>query len=238
MALQVACEQFITVDEIECDCGDTQPTEMGELIDQASDVLAVLTGGKVQGRCQEVVRPCNGSRCGCYQLWSCGCSPLDGITLAGPNPVIDEIKIDGLAFTEYALVDGNRLVRTDGSNWPGSQDITTSSTEDGTFEITYTHGMVVPPLAKQAAAEIVCSFLSSTAQSTRKPHPNTRGMSIAGVTITLDQMTEEIKRRSFMLPHVIRLLTVYAPNGPTPSLVYSPELEDGWRLHTVDVSGS
>ena len=239
MALQVACEQFITTDDVECDCGDTSAAAMSDLIDQASDVLAILTGGKVQGRCNEVVRPYNGSRCGCSRVWSCGCSPLDGITLAGPNPTVNEVLIDGLAFTEHALVDGNHLVRTDGQGWPGGQDITTASTEDATFEIDYTHGLAIPELAKRAASEIVCSFLSNDPQSSRnKPHPNTRGMNISGVQIQLDQMVEEIRRRSFMLPHVIRLITVYAPNGPTPSLVYSPELEDGWRLHTVDFGGS
>jgi hypothetical protein len=26
---------------------------------------------------------------------------------------------------------------------------------------------------------------------------------------------------------------VYAPDGATPAVVYSPELEDGWQLHRV-----
>lgn len=240
MALQVACEQFIAVEDIECDCGDTLPADLSEMIDQASDVLAILTGGKVAGRCTDVVRPCNdGSRCGCLALSSCGCSPIDGITLRGPNPTIVGILIDGIAFTEYAIVDGNRLVRTDGRRWPGTQNLGVESTETGTFEIEYTFGLEVNDLAKRAASEIVCSFLQNDPQSSRnKPHPNTRGMNISGVNITLDQMTQEIKRRSFMLPHVVRLLTVYAPDGPSPALVYSPELEDGWRLHTVDYQGS
>jgi len=238
MALQTACEQFITADDIDCDCGDTSPEDIGLMIDQASDVLAILTGGKVSGRCSDVVRPCGSRRCGCSRLSSCGCTPVDAITLAGPNPTITEILIDGLAFTEYAIVDGNLLVRTDGMAWPGWQDITKPSTDEGTFEITYTHGLAVPQLAKDAAAEIVCSFIRSGPQDTRKPHPNTRGMNIAGVQITLEQMADEIKKRAFMLPFVIRLITVYAPNGPTPSFVYSPELEDGWKLHTVDFGGS
>lgn len=239
MALQVACEQFIAVDDIECDCGDTQPEALAEMIDQASDILAILTGGKVAGRCTDVVRPCNvGSRCGCSALSLCGCSPIDGITLSGYNPVVDGITIDGSAFTEFTIVDGNRLVRTDGQPWPGTQDLSVASTEAGTFEVTYSHGLEIPYLAKQAASEIVCSFLQNDPQSSRKPHPNTRGMNISGVSITLDQMAQEIKRRSFMLPYVVRLLTVYAPSGPSPALVYSPELEDGWRLHTADPYGS
>jgi len=231
MTLHVACESFIDPGDVTCDCGDLSEEELQELIDSASDILAIITGGKVSGRCEHVVRPCGGS-CGCSRLLGCGCVPLSAITLLGPDITIDEVLIDGVEFLDYAIVDGNLLIRTDGGAWPGSQDITLSSTEPGTFEITYTSGML-PKLAQDAATEIVCSFIQSTPTDTRKPHPNTRGMSISGVQITLEQMASEIKRRAFMMPYVIRLLTVYAPDGPTPAVVYSPELEDGWKLHTI-----
>lgn len=237
MTLMVACEALLVPEDIECECGNLTEAELTEMIDQASDIIAIITGGKVSGRCTDTVRPCNGSfSCGCAAR-SCGCSPA-GITLRGPFPTITSVKIDGLAFIDYAIVDGSILVRTDGPGWPGGQDITKPSTEPGTFEIVYEYGLETSTLAKRAAAEIVCSFIRSGPQDTRKPHPNTRSMSIAGVTIGLDQMAQEIKRRAFMMPDVIRLLTVYAPDGPTPAFVYSPELEDGWKLHTVDFGGS
>jgi hypothetical protein len=236
MALQVACEPFIEFEDIACDCGDTSEEEIALMIDQASDIIAIITGGKVAGRCEDIVRPCGGRSCSCgsSRLSGCGCVPVDGITLAGPNPVVDEVLIDGDLFEDYALVDGTLLVRTDGAAWPGYQDITRPSDQVGTFEITYTHGLEIPKLAKDAAAEIVCSFIKSGPQDSRKTHPNTRSMNIAGVQISLEQMADEIKRRTFLMPYVTRLLTVYAPNGPTPVIVYSPELENGWTLHTVD----
>lgn len=231
MALQVACEPFILPEDVTCDCGDTSEEAIAEMIDSASDILAIITGGKVSGRCTHVVRPCGGS-CGCSRLSGCFCVPLNAITLLGPDVDIDQILIDGVAFMDYAIVDGNQLIRTDGAAWPGCQDITLGSDQAGTFEITYISGQL-PQLAKDAAAEIVCSFIKgSPNEPSRKPHPNTRGMSIAGVQITLEQMASEIKRRAFMMPYVIRLLTVYAPDGPTPAVVYSPELEV-WKLHTV-----
>ena len=235
MTLEVACEAFITFDDISCDCGDTSEADIEVMIDQASDVIAIITGGKVAGRCTDVVRPRGGRSCSCGSslLSGCRCGTLDGITLIGPNPTVTEILIDGAVFEDYALVDGTLLVRTDGEAWPGCQDITLASSEPGTFEIEYVHGIQIPQLAKDAAAEIVCSFIRSGPQDARKPHPNTRGMNIAGVSITLDEMAGEIKRRAPMLPYVIRLLTVYAPNGPAPVFVYSPEIDD-WRLHTVD----
>jgi hypothetical protein len=233
MTLLVACEALLEPEDIDCDCGNTPPEEIAEMIDAASDIIAIITGGKVSGRCTDVVRPCNSSfSCGCATR-SCACSPA-GIVLRGPMPEITQILIDGAAFVDYAIVDGTLLVRTDGRGWPGNQDITKPSTEVGTFEITYDYGLPTSTLAARAGAEIVCSFLRSGPQDTRKPHPNTRSMSIAGVTIGLDQMAAEIKRRAFMMPDVTRLLTVYAPDGPTPAFVYSPELEDGWKLHSVE----
>lgn len=238
MALQVACEAFIEVEDISCDCGDTDPETLLDFIENASDIIAILTGGKVSGRCSDVVRPCNGHSCGCSRASLCSCGFISGITLASPNPVINEIRIDGDPFVDYAVVDGYLLVRTDGRAWPGYQDVTKMPTEVGTFEISYDFGLDVPKLAKDACAEIVCSFIKSPPQDGRKAHPNTRSMSISGVSISLEQQVMEMKRRAFMMPHVIRLMTTYAPNGSTPTFVYSPELEDGWSLHRVDAYGS
>lgn len=231
MALQVACEAFIVEAEVTCNCEPLDAATIEGYIDQASDILAILTGGQVSGRCQSTVRPRGISVCG--RGVSCTCSYLTGVTLMGPNPTIDSLTVDGAAFTDYKLVDGRLLIRTDDQAWPSCQNLADAATEDGTFEITYTHGDVIPQLAKDACAEIVCSFVTSNPQDNRKSHPGVRGMSIAGVSISLEQQAMEIKNKAFMMPTVIRLLTVYAPDGPQPAVVYSPELEDGWKLHRV-----
>lgn len=240
MALQVACETFIEPDDITCDCDEASEITLVSYIEQASDIIAILTGGKVQGVCEDVVRPRQplAPACGCAALWSCTCSRLSGVTLRGPDPDVSEVLIDGVAFDDWTVVDEGLLLRSDGSTWPGCQDVTKPATDSGTFQVTYTYGMEVPELAKLACAEIVCSFLKSPAQNQRDTHPRTRGMNIAGVQISLEQQTEEIRRKTFLMPYVIRLLTVYAPDGPTPAVVYSPELEDGWKLHRVYESGS
>lgn len=240
MALQVACEQFITSDDLTCNCDDVAVDVLNDTIDQASDAIAVMTGGLIVGQCEETVRPrrAQSSVCGCSELWNCTCGPLHGVTLRGPSPEIQEILIDGSPFVDWVIVDGNLLVRSDGMNWPGCQDVTKEATEDGTFQITYLYNDPIPQLAQLAAAEIVCSFLKNPPQEPRKTHPQARGMSIAGVQITLDQQILEIKRRTMLLPYVVRLLTIYAPDGAAPAVVYSPELEDGWKLHRVDAIGS
>ena len=238
MALQVACEAFIQPEDVECDCADIDEDVIIAYIDQASDILSILTNGKVSGICDDVVRPRqkNASVCGCSSALSCSCSELSGITLMGPNPNVALVLMDGIPFDDWIVVDQGLLLRTDGRAWPGCQDITKASSEPGTLEITYDYGNPVPQLAKDACAEIVCSFLKSPPQSQRALHPQARGVSIAGVQISLEQVTEELKRRTFLLPYTIRLLTVYDPNPGV--VVYSPELEQGWTLHRRYEQGS
>lgn len=231
----IACEPFVAVDEVTCECEGVEEAVIESVIDTASDIIAILTEGQVSGRCTDVVRPrrvSGGSSCGCWSPHGCGCSDLTGITLRGPNPTITGIRIDGAAFTAYKVIDGQLLVRSDGRRWPECQDITRPATEVDTFEITYVYGVEINQLIKDATLEIVCSLLKTQPQKARTTHPGTRGMSVAGVQITLEQQSMEIQRRAFMMPSVIRLMTVYSPGGPQ-SVVYSPEIEDGWRLHRV-----
>lgn len=239
MTLQVACEAFITSSEITCECeGESEETIQG-WIDQASDVIAIITGGQISGRCTDVVRPRGDSACGCTSQSCCVCRDITGITLAGPNPTIDEILIDGHEFDDWLILDGRTLIRGDGRPWPACQDLTADplDTGAGSFQITYTYGQEIPLLAKEAAAEIICMMLRHPAQSTRGGHPNVRSVSIAGVSISLEQIAMEAKGRAFLMPYVARLLVVYAPDGANPAVVYSPELEDGYKLHRVTATG-
>lgn len=238
MTLQVACQPFITASQITCECEGVSSAIIQGWIDQASDVIAIITGGQISGRCSDVVRPRGEGTCGCIQQSCCVCGDVRGIVLPGPDPQIDEILIDGDSFNDWIILDGKTLVRSDGQPWPSCQDVTAPSTEDGTFQVSVTYGQEIPLLAKEAAAELICMMLRHPAQSTRGGHPGTRSVSIAGVNIGLDQIALEAKQRAFMMPYVNRLLTVYAPDGGTPAVVYSPELEDGWKLHRVTASGT
>ena len=246
MTVQVACEPFLQREDIECDCDALTDEEVEELIDQASDIIAILTGGKVAGECTTTVRPCAERKCGCSTRWGWPYDPgqsreecvpckYDAITLPGPRPIINEIKIDGVTLdpSEYAIIDGIYLARVEG-RWPRHQNILKPDTDDGTFSIEFTYGDL-PYIARLAAQEIVCDMIKRDAKSgqTKALPPSARSATIAGVSIQLDQQVEEIRRRTIILPNLIRLLTVYAPDGPQPAVVFSPELEDGWVLHRV-----
>jgi len=96
----------------------------------------------------------------------CGCGPLSRILLAD-FPVTDilSVKIDGavLAATEYRLDEYKWLTRmaaADGSKqfWPSCQRLDLPSTESGTWEVTYSHGMSPPVLGQEAAKQLACQI--------------------------------------------------------------------------------
>lgn len=243
MSLLIACQPFLQREDVTCDCDLLDDETVELLIDQASDAIAILTGGKVSGECTDTVRPlrstpylCHHHGHGYYSPWEVHDNRLSGgITLMGPNPLVTQVKIDGvvLASSEYKLVDGVNLYRVEG-RWPTKQNVLLDDTEDHTFSITYQFG-ILPYIAKLAAEEIVCDMIRRDIRTnqTKSLPPSARSATIAGVSIQLEQQVEELRRRAILLPNLIRLLTIYAPDGGSPTTVYSPELEDGWTLHRV-----
>lgn len=108
-----------------------------------------------------------------------GCSPMSRVKLAGyPVRSISEVKIDGavLAATDD---DGNPNYRLDGWRfltrmdspgppvekryWPGCQNMALDDTEDGTFSVTYVHGVEPPELGRRAAAALACELYKQCA---------------------------------------------------------------------------
>lgn len=229
MTLEVACEPFLDITEVDCDCDKLAPEVVQELIDSASDIIAILTGGKITGRCTTTVHPTIDK----------ACSPVkrdyQQLPLPGTEIFIDAVRVDGTLLdpTEYAILDERFLVRRSAS-WPGNRDPLNLDTGPNSFSVTFTNGSL-PHLAKRAAREIVCDMVKTEPGSAKAQQldPRARQVTVAGVSISLEQQVEEIRRRSIFLPSLIRLLTVYAPDSGQPSVVYSPELDNGWVLHTV-----
>jgi hypothetical protein len=161
---------------------------MDDSLAMASDILFELTGRQFPGSCQETVRPCarradsgGGSPggavagdpygyahggCGCQRSRECGCGGLSAISLGGyPVTQIDEVKVDGDVLAEdlYRVDDYRWLVRlpdADGTRpgWPCCQDLALASTEEGTFEVTFTYGTPPPPAGVRAAAVLGCEL--------------------------------------------------------------------------------
>lgn len=235
MAVETACQPFVQREDISCDCDAFSDEEIEELIDQASDLVAILTGGKIVGSCTQTVRPVGDHACTPFAERPLRHYNAKQIVLPGPNPTVTQVKIDGIVLdpSEYVIVDDVYLTRVSG-NWPSNKNPLLPDTDDNTFSVTFTVGFL-PALAKMAVKELVCDWVKSDVRlgfNRSLPH-GARSANIAGVNIQLEQTVEEIRRRSILLPSLVRLLTVYAPDAGQPAVVYSPDLENGWTLHTV-----
>jgi hypothetical protein len=230
----------VTLDEVleaSCAC-DLNATDHGayiqELIDDSSDMLYILSGGRVFGRCERQVWPIkvcvepmppNIDERESWIAWD----SIDSIPLDGPETEIMEITIDGIALnpSEYGLLDGNKVFRRVG-DWPRSNDITLNDADVGTFTITYRFGRLPNHVTKRATIELVCQMVKEEPRALSRM----RGVvsaNVQGVSVTMDP--DEI--RSLGLPEVNRFIDTYANQGIRPIGVYTPELMHGWHLVTV-----
>jgi hypothetical protein len=237
VALNIACEQFTDEARIaafDCACqldvvrdliGDDG---INDIIDAASDAVAMATGLRVTGRCTVTVRPCSDGVCGC--TWRCHCCDIDGVKLPGVDITIDSVKIDGVTEDPalYHLVDRNILVRwgaASGQSWPGIQSLTKPDTEEGTFAITYSHGRL-PWVAMMSATEIACDLMTGIDPGGQMKLPKAAVSAIMdGTTINLDP------QQLGLFPWMERLFGLY-PQGPQP-VIWSPEVRGHYSLHTV-----
>lgn len=245
MGPQLACEAIVTVDDVldaACAC-DLNEGEHGELIEEyindASDILYVLSGGRVFGRCTRTVRPFRDvNSCGPRSLlWGAGWSGeswvdwdgVDSIPLRGPNTEIIEVTIDGevLDPSTYGLLNGSKLFRREGV-WPNTNDVTLADTEVGTFSITYRFGDVANLSKQRAGIELVCSMVKGD----RNTLSRLRGIVSANVQgVSVSMADNEVD--SLGLPEVSRFMDIYGNRGLGNVGVWAPETNHAWHLVTV-----
>lgn len=236
----LACQPFVTLDEVlgsACACAYTELEDgalIEELIDDATDLLYVLSGGRVHGICTRTVWPVTDGICGIsgvevevYQDWL----RANTIPLRGPHTDIVEVTIDGVALSpsEYGLANDSYLFRRVGT-WPTSNNVLLAATEDGTFTITFRFGEAPSRISKLATIELVCQMMREPAALSRL-----RGVvsaNVQGVSVTMADALEEAS--TLGLPALTRFLDRYSPRGMGALGVYSPELQHGWRLLEIE----
>jgi hypothetical protein len=236
MALLLACEQMTTPERVTnfCSCSvdvlADADWEMDDIIDAASDLVVIATGGAVKGRCSTTVRPCADTSCMCGRLADgCDCCRLDAIRLPGDAIAITEVKIDGetLAASNYGWFDGDGLIRIGADQprtWPGCQKLYLDDTEEGTFSIEYEFG-VLPLVAVMSATEIACDLLLGVTGKTSRLDPRV-------VTAVMDGVTMDFDPQVLGLFDWTKRLVGRYSSGPRP-IVWSPEVDEGWTLHTM-----
>jgi hypothetical protein len=246
MTTQLAADGFMTVDEIRdsgaCpECLDSASDEQILAWDEeASDLVAIVTGMKVAGRFSLVARPCReGGRC------RCDCCHLDSIPLGDLKPTIDEVLIDGevIPAEEYDVhwgLNGWSLVRVgDGVSappgWPSYQKRYLADTEVDTFAVYFTVGVNTDQtLITAAILELVCESATHALGGYQNVNVLESGVIQAQVgnsTVVVDRERLQRLQAGEMGAAMSKLVGVYAPTGRSYSAVYAPELQECWNLN-------
>lgn len=211
-----------------CDGYDFDAQLLDDMLAFASDVLYRLSGRRFAGSCQDTVRPV---LCGCRST-SCSCENLSQISL-GQYPIteVTEVKVDGetlVADVDYRVDNFRWLVRLpdeDGSrnHWPSRQRLDLASSEEDTFEVTFTYGVPPPTAGRLAAAELACHLaLACVGSDDCRLPKRVRSVSRQGVTIdTVDPQTFLEKGRIGLTLCDI-FLTAYPKRGRIS--MYSPDV--------------
>lgn len=178
----------------------------------AAQTLRLLTGYTVGG-CPVLLRPCAASCVSSSPAWygwggtwrptidslgqwlnTCGCSPsgcactnLSAILIPGGVGAVLEVKVDGSVLdpSKYALLNGHRLVRTDGESWPTCQDMALPDSDENTFSVSIQRGVPVDGLGSRVAGILACEYAKGmTGKKCRLPSGVTN-ISRQGVTMEL-----------------------------------------------------
>lgn len=188
--------------------------------------------------------------CGCSDD-PCSCRTLHQIDL--PNTPVTEVTsvlVDGTALDPslYRVDDYRYLVRLpdpDGSNpgWPCCQDLNLPSTEENTFEVTFSYGMEPPAIGVIAAATLACELYMACEPEAfkgkcRLPH-NVIQVTRQGVSVLVQAVTELFTTRigqpaRFGIWEIDLFLRTYNPYGTTgQTAIFSPDVPPtGKRVNT------
>jgi hypothetical protein len=250
MSRLYSCQPFVTPEEVyaddaahDLDENDDTPLLL-EAIDAASDMLTKASGFEVHGVCERTVRPMGWSVTGMSESRT-DYLGLDVIPLRGPDPQVIEVMIDGIVLgqNEYGLIDNSMLFRRTGGDWPRNNSLSKLPYEVGVFQIVYRFGRPFDFVTKQAGIELAVK-LTRDAKSERRgiALPGIRQMTLQGVTVsTRDAAVSGGAEDPNVglegmenLPRVARFVAMYGDRRGLESVVWSPELDHGWRLYEVE----
>jgi hypothetical protein len=144
---------------------------------------------------------------------SCGCSNTR-LPLAGPVNSITSVQVDAdtIAASDYRL-DGNVLVREDGTSWPTSQNLDLPVGEVGTFAVNYVIGEPVPDLLDEAAGVYACEVAKSRVGRTCSLPRRVRTITRQGVTIEMTETTDYLEKGLTGVSEVDEVIRAYNPYG-------------------------
>lgn len=168
--------------------------------------------------------------------------PLDGrpshafavreLALEGPASEIS-VVVDGIELPEssWTLIDGYRLIRTDGYYWPCCQDLSRPDGSVGTWSVTHAVGHGPPSLGRLAARELVKQLALYHSGRDSKLPAGTTQVTRAGISINLDRPKRSNggDPGTSGLPTVELFLDAVNPRRHRRPLVISPDTLVGGR---------
>lgn len=250
--LQFACSPLSTTDDFfafGCSCAQQIDNvddvfAVSEAIEAASDLLMLISGGRVFGRCTVTVIPFGpGGNC---IPWDSANPDMafggsDVIPLRGPNTEVVEVRIDGAAlpYTAYRLVDQRYLLRVDGDGWPSSNSL--NPADDAYWTITYRFGpRSSDKLTRDANNELACELIKDWNGRKSLLPLGVTSLNLQGASAQLQDAADALRSGSENMPAVARFLGAYNPTETRATVgVWSPELGRGWDLHeSTGPSGS
>lgn len=219
------CAPWVTAGELDCSTVDEAIRE--EAVVVATELLWALSGRRYGASCPTTIRPCLRSHCGPRPPAAAfPCSRLGAVLDLGivVHEVL-EVLIDGEEFTEWTLDNHRLLRRTDGYQWPATQDLAAAETEAGTWSVSYTVGADVPVSGKLAARVLACEFATFLAGGKCKLPARLRNVSRQGVSMEVIDPQEFLVDGRLGIFQVDAFLVAVNPHGlAAPSRVMSPDM--------------
>jgi len=235
---------------------DLAPDLQERATDLAWSTLRTLTGGRV-GNCPVVVRPCLGPPCNaCSSWWSntpwigvgivdgnwvncacgspkCSCEPLCEVIVAGPVAAVVAVVIDGVEqqLGDYRVVNGNRIVRTDGACFPSCQNMNARLDEVGSVGIYYLPGIIPDAAGLWAAGVLACEFSKACTGGKCRLPASVTSIARQGLTMTMSQGMFADGLTG--IREVDAYIVSVNPNGlRIPPTVWSPDVP--WAKHRYE----
>lgn len=170
--------------------------------------------------------------CPCTSQDACSCTALSEVILPGTVGSIESIRIDGevLPSSAYRVDNGNRLVRTDGQQWPVCQDM---SSDVDPFEVTYYRGARPNTLTRAAAGALAAEFLASCDGDECRLPGRVTSASRAGESYEFEPT--DYPEGKTGIPEVDAVIRIYNPYGlKSEPIVMTPEsLKAATRMRTA-----
>lgn len=131
---------------------------------------------------------------------------LSTLNLPGPIAGVSQVSIDGVALdpTEYQVINGSFLVRTDGTDWPE---------QDGTFTVTYLNSYPVDEMGKRAGGSLAQEFYQALAGGKSKCRLPASVTNVVRQGITFDVAQGMFPDGLTGLPEIDAYLMLWNPHG-------------------------